>query len=67
MKFTDVFNWPWKFEHGEGSFTIAAVVSVIPGVILWLLTFGAFRYFHLMDMYCNYTVEKELERRYGRE
>lgn len=36
------------------------VLTIIPGSILWLITLGGFRYFHLSSLLCTFLVEKDI-------
>ena len=37
------------------------VVSCVPGFLLWALTLGSFRYFHLSSLMCDYLVDKAIK------
>lgn len=56
----DVFGKP--FKHFNPWFTLyftTGMLTFVPGTLVWALTLGMFRYFHLMDMLCTYCVAKE--------
>lgn len=62
MSFSDWFKIPFtKLDIPYATiFTVTAFFSLFIGIPLWLVTFGGFRYFHIMQKYVSYLVDKDL-------
>jgi len=64
MKLSDVFAIPLsnlKYSYMDLYITIE-FLTIVPGGLLWLVTFGGFRYFNLMDKLYSYLVKKDLDK-----
>lgn len=39
---------------------VASLPLIIPGILLWAVTLGGFRFFHLFDMWTDYTIQQSI-------
>jgi hypothetical protein len=57
IPFTKInINLPWMLI-----WLLPTMTTLIPGTLLWAITLGGFRYWHLLNMFLNWTVDKKLE------
>jgi len=50
-------KFPWGIWWG-----LTTILSLPFGIILWTVTLGGFRYFHLMKKWLDFCVESKLKR-----
>ena len=61
MKLNDIITIPLtKMNWYMATWIVLSIVTVIPGVLLWLITLGGFRYFNIMNKVLITLVEKDL-------
>ena len=64
VKTSDVFKVPFtglKFPWGVW-WGVSAALSFFPGVFLWIITLGGFRYWHLSQKYLDFCLDSKIAR-----
>lgn len=61
MKYSDIFTIPgskinWYFTL----WMMHILITLVPGTVLWLITLGGFRYYHLTNKLYLYLVGKSI-------
>jgi hypothetical protein len=61
MKLGDILTIPLtKVNWYYTTWVFTCIITLIPGLILWIVTLGGFRYFNVMTKFCAYLVDKDL-------